>query len=76
MDTRDPEAATPLEQAREAFELATVARARAYASPGTPTEVGSRSARAATAAGDARRAYEKAILEEAGVLDPGLSHLP
>ena len=76
MATNDSNTLSPLELARAEFERATVARARAYASAGTPTEVGTRSAHAATAASDARRAYEKAILEAAKVADPGLGHLP
>lgn len=65
-----------LEQARTAFEEATLARALAYAATGHPSEVARRSAHASCAASDARRAYEKAILANAGISDPGLSHLP
>ena len=76
INTGSDDAASTLEHAREAFELATIARALAYAAEGPSSETAKVAAHAATKASDARRAYEKAILADAQVLDPGLSRLP
>jgi hypothetical protein len=76
MASEPHETVSDLDLARVAFEEATVARAVAYAMTGPPTEVARLSALASTKAADMRRAYEKAILADAKVRDPGLSHLP
>jgi hypothetical protein len=65
-----------LETARAEYEAATINRALAYAEPGHPTEVGTRSAAAARRASAARRDLDRAILAHAAVTDPGLSRLP